>query len=226
MKKLSVISLFALSILSIQTSAQESIIGEIDYTRLDKFIQSARENYPRKKIFEANVEKAQTGVPIATMSYLDILNASYIYRPDDKAALNPLNPYTVNGFQFGVNINLGTLLQKPFQVKKAKAEYKVAQLENKEYDMQLANEVKRRYYDYLQQQGNLKIKTQASQDNKSVADNLKYKFAKGEVTIDIFNQARINAATADGSKLETEVAFFKAKDALEEIIGKKLTEIQ
>lgn len=226
MKKFAFITFLIIGIFNLKLSAQESIVGDINYGQLEKYIQSARENYPRKKIFEANVEKAKTGVPIANMSYFDILNASYIYRPDDKAALNPLNPYTVNGFQFGVNLNVGAFLQKPFVVKKAKAEYKVAQLENQEYDMILANEVKRRYYEYLQQQGTLKIKTQAAQDNKSVAENLKYKFAKGEVTIDVFNQSRINSATADSDKLMTEVAYFRAKDALEEIIGKKLTEIK
>lgn len=226
MKKIALITFILIGIFNSKLSAQSSIIEDINYNLLEKYIQSAKENYPRKKIFEANEEKAKTGVPIANMSYFDILNASYIYRPNDQAALNPLNPYTVNGFQFGVNVNIGALLQKPFMVKKAKAEYKVAKLENDEYDLILANEVKRRYYEYLQQQAALKVKTQASQDNRSVAENLKYKFAKGEVTIDIFNQSRINAASADSDKLLTEVAYFRAKDALEEIIGKKLTEIQ
>jgi len=226
MKKIALITFILIGIFNSKLFAQNSIIEDINYNLLEKYIQSAKENYPRKKIFEANEEKAKTGVPIANMSYFDILNASYIYRPNDQAALNPLNPYTVNGFQFGVNVNIGALLQKPFMVKKAKAEYKVAKLENDEYDLILANEVKRRYYEYLQQQAALKVKTQASQDNRSVAENLKYKFAKGEVTIDIFNQSRINAASADSDKLLTEVAYFRAKDALEEIIGKKLTEIQ
>ncbi|HEY0670568.1 MAG TPA: TolC family protein [Sphingobacteriaceae bacterium] len=205
--------------------AQESIVAQINYNQLEKYIESAQKNYPRKQIFAQNTEVARNNVPIAQVSYLDILNASYIYRPDDATAINMVNPYVVNGFQFGVSLNVGNFLQKPFEVKKAKAELKVAQLEEKEYESVLANEVKTRYYNYIYHLNELKLRTQAAQDNKTVADDLRYKFEKGEITLQGYNTARVSSTGSSSDRIQAELEFLKAKDALEQIIGKKLEEV-
>lgn len=225
MKKLYIFLLCSLFTLS--ASAQESIIGDINYGLLQKYIELARLNFPRTKIFEARAESAKTAIPINAVSYLDIFNVSYFYRPDKKSdVLNPINPYTVNGFQFGVSLNLGNFLQKPYIGKKAKADYKIAQLEAQEYDMTLATEVKRRYYAYIEQLGQLKVNTQSVQDNKNVAENLKYKFEKGEISLEVYNQSRINLAAANTAKITSEVSYLTAKDALEEIVGKPLADVK
>jgi len=232
MKKIAPLSLLFLAFFGFQASAQETIIGEVNYPLLQKYIEAAKEYFPRKKIFDQKVISAQTAIPINAVSYLDILNASYFYRPDNSTVIttpgsgNLTNPYSVNGFQFGVNINIGNFLQKPYMGKKAKAEYKVAKLEAQEYDNTLAIEVKKRYYNYIQQIAQLKINTQSVQDNKNVADNLKYKFEKGEISLDTYNQSRINLASATTGKIQSEVNLLVAKDALEEIIGKPLSEIK
>ncbi|SDJ57243.1 Outer membrane efflux protein [Pedobacter sp. ok626] len=226
MKKLLNIILVSLMFLSVDAVAQESIIPEIKYADLDKYIALAKENYPRRKIFETRKEVIKTGIPMAQVSYLDLFSASYFYRPDQKTALDPLNPYNVNGFQFSVNLNLGNFLQKPFLVKKAKAEYKISQLEEQEYNTQLEMEVKRRYYDYIQQINQLKIYTQSAQDNKEVNDGLRRKFEKGEVTLDVYSQSRINQSAVSTAKIQVEIAYLKAKDLLEEIIGQKLSEVK
>lgn len=230
MKKFSALSLLLLALLGFKASAQESIIGEINYPLLDKYIQLAKENFPRKKIFDNKVVSAQTAIPINAVSYLDILNASYSYRPNgDQTSFNQGGGSiitTVNGFQFGVNLNIGTFLAKPYAGKKARAEYNVAKLEAQEYQTTLAIEVKKRYYAYLQQISQLKINTQSVQDNKNVADNLKYKFEKGELSLDTYNQSRINLASANTAKIQSEVALLQAKDNLEEIIGAHLSDIK
>lgn len=225
MKKNALI-LFMMSTLCISSAyAQESIISKINYNQLEKYIQSAKENYPRKQIMALNTERLSHDVPAATISYLDIFNASYIYRPDQATAINALNPYVVNGFQFGVNMNIGNFLQKPFQIKKAKADLKIAQLEEKEYETILTNEVKNRYYNYIYQLSELKLKTQSAQDNKTVTDDMRYKFEKGEITLLGYNTSRIGSSESDSNRIQAEIDFLKAKDALEEIIGKKLEQI-
>lgn len=230
MKKFSALSLLLLALLGFKASAQESIIGEINYPLLEKYIQLAKENFPRKKIFDNKVVSAQTAIPMNAVSYLDILNASYSYRPNgDQTSFNQGGGSiitTVNGFQFGVNLNLGTFLQKPYAGKKARAEYNVAKLEAQEYQTTLAIEVKKRYYVYIQQISQLKINTQSVQDNKNVADNLKYKFEKGEISLDTYNQSRINLASANTAKIQSEVTLLEAKDNLEEIIGAHLSDIK
>jgi outer membrane protein TolC len=226
MKKLLQIGLASLMFISADAVAQESVIPEINYADIQKYITLAKKNYPKRKIFEAQKEAIKTGIPIAQVSYLDIFNANYFYRPENKAVLDPINPYNVNGFQFGINLNLGNFLQKPFMVKRAKAEYKVAQLEAEEYDIQLEREVKTRYYDYIQQVSQLKINTQAAQDNKGVAESLRNRFEKGQITIDAYNQSRIAASASSSAKIQVEIEYLKAKDALEEIIGEKLADVK
>lgn len=226
MKKLLNIVLASLMFLSVDAIAQESIISEIKYADLEKYISLAKQNYPRKKIFDTRKESIKTQVPIAQLAYLDIFTASYFYRPDQQSVIDPVNPYNVNGFQFGINVNLGTLLQKPFMVKRAKAEYRIAQYEAEEYDTQLTMEVKRRYYDYIQQINQLKIYTQSAQENKEVTDGLRSKFEKGEITLDVYSQSRINRSAASTSRIQAEINYLKAKDSLEEIIGQKLSEVK
>lgn len=208
------------------TFAQESIVSQINYNQLEKYIQSAQENYPRKQIMALNTERVRSAVPSATLSYLDIFNASYFYRPDQATAINQANPYIVNGFQFGVNVNLGNFLQKPYEVRKAKTELKIAQLEEKEYGTVLSNEVKNRYYAYILHLNELKLKAQTAQDNKTVSDDMRYKFEKGEISLQGYNASRISASGADSDRIQAEIDFLKAKDALEEIIGKKLEQLK
>ncbi|SMD12895.1 TolC family protein [Pedobacter nyackensis] len=226
MKKLVNIIVVTLMFLSINVYAQESIIGEIKYADLEKYISLAKENYPKAKAYNETISKAKNELPITALSYLDIFNASYFYRPDDRSVLDPINPYNVNGFQFGVNVNLGTFLQKPFNARKAKSDYKIAQYQAKEYELGLEVEVKKRYYNYIQQLSQLKIYTASMQDNKNTADNLRYKFEKGEISLDTYNQSRINLTSATTSKIQTEVNLLSAKDALEEIIGMKLADVK
>ncbi|MNK40410.1 Outer membrane efflux protein [compost metagenome] len=226
MKKLLNIILVSLMFLSVDAVAQESIIPEIKYADLEKYISLAKQNYPKKKAFDQSVVKAKAELPITTLSYLDIFNGSYFYRPDQKTVLDPVNPYNVNGFQFGINVNLGTFLQKPFVAKKAKADLRIAEEQAKEYDLALVVEVKKRYYTYIQQINQLKIYSESVQDNKNTADNLKYRFEKGEITLDVYNQSRINVTNITTAKIQTEVNLLSAKDALEEIIGMKLSDVK
>jgi outer membrane protein TolC len=231
MKKLYTLFVFFLTFTAATVSAQETIIGELNYGLLEKYIQSAKQNYPRKKIFDQRIISAQTAIPINTLSYLDIFNANYFYRPNSNG-LGTIDPITgssintQNGFQFGVSLNLGTFLAKPYTGKRARAEYNISKLEAEEYDNTIELEVKRRYYAYVQQVAQMKINTQTVQDNKNVADGLKYKFEKGEISLDTYNQSRINLANANTAKIQSEVTFLTAKDALEEMVGKPLTDFK
>lgn len=225
MKKIGLLCFLIISGI-VSTYGQQSIVSQINYNQLEIYIQSAKDNYPRRQIMALNTEVAAAGVPAAKVLLLDIFNASYIYRPNGAIAINAGNPFLINGFQFGVNMSLGSFLQKPFQIKQAKSGHKIAQLEQQEYDVILANEVKNRYYEYILQLNELKLKTQSAQDNKTVSDDMRYKFEKGEITLQAYNSSRISASGADSSRIQAEIEFLKAKDALEDIIGKKLEQVK
>ncbi|TKB99666.1 TolC family protein [Pedobacter cryotolerans] len=220
------ITLLLLVFCSVASFAQETIIPDVNAAELDKYIQMAKEFMPKRKIQAAKTESVKTAVGSSQVSYLDLFSANYFYRPSDRVALNPLNPFVVNGMQYGISLNLGTFLQKPFAVKKAKADYKVAQLEQQDFDIQLANEVRRRYYDYVQSLAALKINTLSAQDSKGVAESMRYKFEKGEVSLDAYNQSRLISVGATTAKIQSEVSYLKAKDLLEEMIGQKIATVK
>lgn len=230
MKNKFTILFLSVFILSLDVIAQESVIDDVNNAKLEQFIEAARNNYPRRKIVSAQKDIAKVGVTTATLSYLDIFNASYFYRPNDQTAITAPgvtnNPYIVNGIQYGINVNLGTFLQKPFLVKRAKSELKVAQLQEQDYDLSLVTEVKKRYYTYIQMLTELKIRTQTAQENSSVVDNIRNKFERGEVTLDFYNNSRITLAESNSQKIQIEVNFLIARDALEEIIGKKISDFK
>lgn len=226
MKKIFPISFFLLLLTTFTSHAQESILKDINYSDLQKYIDLARVNFPQMKIAEAKKELVKTGIPIAQASYLDILNGTYFYRPENKSVLDPVNPYNFNGFQLGVSVNVGNLVSKPVQVKRAKADYKIAVLEAQQNEKTVELEVKRRYYDYIQQISQLKIATKIAQDNKGVSESLRNKFEKGEITLDAYNQSRLNQSASESGKVAAEIDYLKAKDLLEEIIGIKLSEVK
>jgi len=226
MKNLFKIALMALMLLSLETYAQESIIAEIKYADLEKYIDLAKQNFPRRKMFSERAAGIKTQLTVASLSYLDLFSASYFYRPQGKIAIDPINPYIVNGYQFGISLNLANFISKPFMVKKAKSDYKIALLEEKEYETQLVNEVKSKYYDYIQSISLLKISSQMASDNKGVAESLRSRFEKGEITLDAYNQSRINQFSAYQAKIAAEATYLKSKDILEEIIGTKLTDVK
>ena len=65
-----------------------------------------------------------------------------------------------------------------------------------------------------------------AQENKGVAESLRNKFEKSEITLDIYNQSRINQFNSSQAKILAESTFLKTKDSLEEIIGVKLSDIK
>ena len=222
MKNISVIALLFLMIGGATVSAQESILGQVNKADIEQYIALAKQNYLKRKIQGVSTDAMKNDVTMAKLSYLDVFNASYFYRPQGNTVIDPVNPYNINGFQFGVNINLGALLQKPYIVKKAKANYKVAQLEALDFDTQLVVEVKKRYYNYLQEKARLKVLTQSASDSRGVAESLRRKFERSETSLEVFNQSRVTQSSAETLKVEAEGNYLKAKDLLEEIIGEEI----
>ena len=224
-KTVLILSLLILAIIP-SLRAQETLMDEINYNQLQKYIEMAKEYYPQRQILAEQEKIAKNDLSAANVSFLDPFSASYFYRPDEKDAINPQNPYLYNGFQLSATINLGDFLQKPFQSKSAKSNLKIAQLERQIYDTELEKEVKNRYYDYIFQVKALKVQTIAAQDATGTFQTLTNRFEKGEVTLEEYNEARAAIAVANTSKIETEKSYLQAKDNLEEIIGVKLSDVK
>lgn len=207
-------------------SAQESVIEDINYTQLEQFIEMAKVNYPKNKIMALNEKKAKRLASIEALAYLDMFNASYYYRPNDRVSINPENPYSVNGFQFSISTSLGNLVRTPARIKQAKIDYEIAKLDREDYENILVSEVKSRYYEYILQLKELKLKSQTVQDAKSIADDIALRFERGEIELGLYDSSKSAFNNAKSTRMQTEVSYLLAKDQLEEIIGKKLTELE
>lgn len=222
MKKIS-LSLFML--LSLYAFPQNSVMEEVNYGYLEKLIDLAKANYPRNKILDFQEESAKGALTASKVSFLDLGSVSYFYRPQNRLALNPENPFVFNGFQFGLSINPGSYFQKPMAVKQAKAAYEIAKLENQDYQNVLTNEVKSRYYNYLQLRNELTIANQEAQDAKLLFERIRGQYEVGEAELEDYSERKTSATQMTLIKMRTEVEYLKAKDALEEIIGVSLDEV-
>lgn len=108
----------------------------------------------------------------------------------------------------------------------AKADYNLAKLEADEYNNTLANEVKARYYDYLLAKKQLTLHLLAAQSYKSIINDTKLKYERAEIPIEVYTAARNAATESEALALTAEVAFLKAKNSLEDVIGTKIENVK
>lgn len=215
---------FSILLLSTSAKSQETMMTEISYVFLEKLIATAKENYPRMNSFEGRIKAAKTTVGQEQLSWLDAFAFSYIYNP--KNTLDLATPRFFNGYQVAFNFNLSSLLQKPGNVKQARESVKLAQYDLEEYHLTLETEVKRRYFSYVQALSNLRLQTKLSSDALNVSNDIKTKYEKSEITFDQYTLAQMSYTGALQSKIVAESNFLIAKASLEELLTKKIEEIQ
>ncbi|MFV0607173.1 MAG: TolC family protein [Niabella sp.] len=231
MKKYFALLFFCL--ITLVVNAQESIINQIDNQLLQKYIELAKQNFPRKKLFEAREMRAKSTLNTAKLSTLDIFNGAYYYRPETGTVglvggtgTTASQQVVLQGFSAGVSINLGSILSKPSIIKAAKADYNAAKAESEEYNLTLVSEVKTRYYNYLNSRKQLEIRTLAAQNLKITLNDAKLKYERNEITMEDYMLARNAATEADALTVSAETEFLKTRDALEDIIGTTLDKVK
>ena len=227
-KRKTLVVIFTVFILLGATSAKaqetsESIVDEVSYVFVEKLIAMAKENYPRLKAHNSHVRIAENAVTSAKLSWFAPLSLSYVYSPSN--TLNLANPTFFSGYQIGFNVNLGSLLQTPASIKQTKEELKINKYEREEYLLELNTTVKTRYFNYLRTVKALKINKQDALNAHNILTMIKYKYEKGEATLEEYTNAASMHANLISSKLEMEVNFLVAKAELEELIGVKLEAI-
>lgn len=206
------------------TSAQESMLSDISYPFLEKLIETAKENYPKGKIYDKRVEFAEIGIKKAKLSYFEALSFSYLFNPANAAA-NP-NQSILNGYRFGLVLNIGALLQKPSNVKQSQKEFEISQFEKGAFDLSLVAMVKERYFTYIQRLTILRLISNSLLDIESMLKESKYKFEKGEEPLENYNRILLMYSNQIQTKITIESDMLISKSSLEELLGKKLEEIQ
>jgi outer membrane protein TolC len=206
-------------------SAQESIISDASPDYVEKLVVLARENYPKFKWTAAKTDIARINISKAKLSWFDFLQVSYGYTPGYTRTDNNVTPY-YSPSQVGIFMNVGNLLQKPAAVRIARAEYTVAGLDKQVVDLNVETMVRQRYYTYLKHLGILKLRTGMQSDASDQLKGLKYKFERGQVTFETYNQAQLAYSSQVQEKITAESDMLISRSSVEELIGTKLENIR
>lgn len=211
--------------LSLQYSfSQESMMTDLDYPLLERLVVYAKENYPRIQSNLHRIKMAQANISKAQWSYFDVFTFSYLHSPNNSTTL--VNPGLLNGYQYGIFLNLGTLAQKPSTVRAFREEKKALEFEKLAYDQNIEMEVRKRYLLYVQQLSMLRSRMTALVDASNMLKDVKYRFEKGELPLDDYNKALVVMEDHHQKRIEAEGAMLIAKAELEELLGKKLEEFK
>lgn len=197
---------------------------EISYPFLERLVATARANYPTKKVYDTRVEIAEKSVKQARLSYFDIFSFSYLLSPFGGS--QAINPNQLSGYQLGFFVNIGSILQKPTQVRKANDELRVAGFEKDAYLLNLEAEVKQRYFEYAKTKAMYRVVAKSMLDAQSLVEDAKYRFERGEITFDTYNRALLDKSIQQQSKIGMAGDVLIAKSKLEALVGKKLEDIR
>ncbi|WP_256013645.1 TolC family protein [Desertivirga xinjiangensis] len=207
-----------------QAKSQETIMTDVSYEYLEKLVATALENYPRTKNASSRINIAESNINKAKLNWLTPVSLSYVHSPENN--LNVVNPTFFSGYQVGVFLNIGSILQTPSNIKIAKEELKIAKNDIAEYNLTLSTEVKRRYFSYLQAVKTVQIASRTTIDAETNLVHMKYKFERGEVALESYNTALDRAGSSSLAKVAAEGTLLSTKASLEELLGVKLEEIK
>jgi outer membrane protein TolC len=203
--------------------AQESMIPEVSQEYIQKLVDTAKKYHPRLQAFDHRAIIATENIKKAKLSLLDFFTFSYVYSPNNSSTL--VNPSVLNGYQFGIFFNISALFVRPHNIKQAKEELVISKLDKSEYARNLEAEVKARYFRYLQAQVVLRVRKQAVIDAENILKQIQHKFEKSEDSFENFNKFSVAYADRRQSAIESEGTMLIAKSYLEELLGKKIEDI-
>ena len=206
------------------SQAQESMMSDVSYPFLEKLIAAAKANYPKVKAYEIKTKIADMAIQKAKLDWFNTVTFTYLYSPTNTTTL--VNPTYSSGYQVGFGTSIGNILQRPGIVRAAKESYKIAKLDQDEYNLNIEAIVRQRYFVYVQQMAVLNWKIKDIANFESTLKDIKYRFEKGEQTFDNYNRSLEAYSGAIQGKIQAEGAVLIAKSNLEEIIGVKLEEVK
>lgn len=200
--------------------AQESMLPDVSGEYLEKLISTAKANYPKMKAWDHAIKISELKVNNAKLDWLNLVSFIYLINPAAAGAS------AVGGFQTGVSVSIGSILQKPGQVKATKEERSITNLGKDEYNLSIEAQVKQRYYQYVKTLAVLNWKNKDLGNLESTVKDVKYKFEKAELPFEDYNKALTAYSSGVQGRIEAESALLIAKSNLEELLGAKLETIK
>lgn len=214
----------SLSVFTLKVKAQQSMIQDVNYLFLEKLLATARENYPIVKQYQVQKEIDNLNIKGQQLNWFSPLNFSYLSSPNK--TINFIDPQFFTGYQFGVNINVADILQKPNKIKTARQRLLLTEANESQYAQTLEVEVKKRYFLYIQQLNTVKLFSKSVQDAEGLLNDLRVKYQRGEVEFRVYSEALVNFSSISKQKLEAEATYLTAKASIEELTITKLEDIK
>ncbi len=218
-------SLVLILLSSVGLKAQvNTLMADYSTVTLERYIQIAKENYPRVRSLQLRTDMAKNNVTIQSLNWLDPLSFTFIYAPN--YSFNIIDPTYFDGIQVGISLNLSTFLQKGFNVKSRKLELKVAQSDQAEYLLSLENAVTKRYVAFIQAKRALISQSESEIASQNIFEQTEIKYNKSQVSFLEYSQAIQSRNSAQTAKISAEASYLNAKADLEELLTRRLEEIK
>lgn len=154
----------------------------------------AWENNPEYKIHASNRYIAEKEVQLARRAWADdwniLLNLNENNLTNDNSPGTPIvNANNFPRYNFGLTLNLGSLLTRGIEVDIAEENLNIEDLNKNQDKVKIRSEVYATYNAYLQSIKILKIVTKQEQTTKDIYDLMTTRFKSGSIDVDKFNQS-------------------------------------
>lgn len=202
--------------------------GVTDASFSEKLVQLAWKNNPIREIQTSHKNIAETNIKEANAKWLDLITIS--------ANLNEftINPTSTNDYNraqfyprynFGFSLRLGTIFSNPYEVKKNKELFTIANADINVEKLRIRAAVLQSYNEFLAKDKIFKLYSQAKLDAINSHNLVEQRFKQGEVTFESYMTSSNNVNQSRVRELESETQYLNAKVTLESLIGIKLEEV-
>ena len=175
-------------------STVSSIAQKVDYNAIilpdaiedidisEKLVRLAWKNFPANEVAQHEIIKAKHNIGVAGSSWLNLITLQgnlNEFNIDPSSNPNPNTFYP--RYNVGITIPLGIFMETPNNMKIAKENLKIQELNLNEQKLVIRGEVLRRYQDYLNAKELLKIHSEAENDAYNGYILIEEKFKSGEI---------------------------------------------
>ena len=122
-------------------------------------------------------------------------------------------------YNFGLSLNLGSLLTRGLEVEIAEQNFEIEQFTSDQEKIEIRSEVYTAYTEYNQAIRVLKIVAKQEQTNKDIFDLMKTRFKNGSIDFDKYNASSDGYNRALESLITSEEKVNTARMAIESLIG-------
>lgn len=226
-KIIAFILILAANILYSQTGSQVSWVTSSsmnDTALVEKLLKTALKYNPNVKISRNNIEIANKDLTIKKLSWLNALSISYSFNPGFLNNSGVLNNDMKAGIVIGLNV--GSLLAVPFETGKASVNVEIQENVLEAQKLALYEEITTKLNAFITAGHKITENTGRLDNAQNNLTLIKYRFEKGELELNTYNEALDKYSDSYLDKIKAEAEYFSAKASLEAVVGKKLEEIK